>query len=273
MPSLNSRLLCAVALLIGFGLVIGTASAAETDPEGALYKPSDDPLGDVQRAVAVAGLTERRALVVLGLVFGLMRGLGSAFAALLWLVGFFFEVIGDEQLHDFQQDPENRGRILDRNHRPLAETTDEGAGRVRRFYPLGEATFHQFHGGVATNVAIENWLLKAEAAGIDGLGFLARPGRELSRLDLLLGGGIDEWPRERLDPILDEFEVALREQATPASPSMMLRELLQAGDGRLFKPTAHHTAQAFAQGIRRQRAAVEKSRCLSVHVRYRCAMC
>jgi steroid 5-alpha reductase family enzyme len=35
-------------------------------------------------------------------------------AALLWLVGFFFEVIGDEQLHDFQQDPENRGRILDR---------------------------------------------------------------------------------------------------------------------------------------------------------------
>ena len=56
--------------------------------------------------------------------------------------------------------------------------------------------------------------------------------RFAERLDLLLGGGIEEWPLERLDPILDDFEAALREQATPAAPAMMMRELLQAGDGR-----------------------------------------
>jgi hypothetical protein len=66
MPSLVSRLLVTVALLIGLGLVIGTAGAAETDPDGALFQPSDDPLADVQRAIHAAGLTERRALVVLG---------------------------------------------------------------------------------------------------------------------------------------------------------------------------------------------------------------
>lgn len=66
MPSLVSRLLVTVALLIGLGLVMSNASAAETDPGGALFQPSDDPLADVQRAIHTAGLTKRRALVVLG---------------------------------------------------------------------------------------------------------------------------------------------------------------------------------------------------------------
>jgi steroid 5-alpha reductase family enzyme len=34
-------------------------------------------------------------------------------AALLWLVGFFFEVIGDEQLYNFRENPQNRNRVLD----------------------------------------------------------------------------------------------------------------------------------------------------------------
>ena len=66
MPVLNSRLLFTVALLIGLSVFAANTSAAETDPDGALFQPSDDPLADVQRAIAVAGLTHRRALVVLG---------------------------------------------------------------------------------------------------------------------------------------------------------------------------------------------------------------
>jgi steroid 5-alpha reductase family enzyme len=34
--------------------------------------------------------------------------------ALLWLVGFLFEAIGDEQLARFKRDPSNRGRVCDR---------------------------------------------------------------------------------------------------------------------------------------------------------------
>ncbi|MDJ0814299.1 MAG: thioredoxin family protein [Woeseiaceae bacterium] len=52
--------------MISLGVLAGIASAAETDPDGNLFEPSADPLADVQRAVATAGLTQRRALVVLG---------------------------------------------------------------------------------------------------------------------------------------------------------------------------------------------------------------
>ena len=55
-----------IALLLGFSLVFGLAGAAETDPDGALFQPSDDPLGDVQQALSRAGDAERLALVVLG---------------------------------------------------------------------------------------------------------------------------------------------------------------------------------------------------------------
>jgi thiol-disulfide isomerase/thioredoxin len=48
------------------GLAFGDATAADSDPDGALFQPSDDSLADVQRAVSSAGLTQRRALVVLG---------------------------------------------------------------------------------------------------------------------------------------------------------------------------------------------------------------
>ena len=64
MPRFKIRLFPVVALLLG--LAVGTASAADTDPDGALYQPSENPLADVEKAIAVAGLTKRRALVVLG---------------------------------------------------------------------------------------------------------------------------------------------------------------------------------------------------------------
>jgi hypothetical protein len=48
------------------GFVCGNASAAETDPDGALFQPSDDALADVQQALGRAGDSDKRALVVLG---------------------------------------------------------------------------------------------------------------------------------------------------------------------------------------------------------------
>lgn len=41
--------------------------------------------------------------------------------------------------------------------------------------------------GLATNVAIENWLIKAEAAYFSGLEYASLPGEKLNRLDTLLG--------------------------------------------------------------------------------------
>ena len=66
MPSLIPRLLCSVTLVIGLGLVIANARAAETDPDGHLFQPSADPLADVQQALGRAADGDRRALVVLG---------------------------------------------------------------------------------------------------------------------------------------------------------------------------------------------------------------
>jgi len=66
MPGLYSRLLLIVTLVICSGLVVGCASAAETDPDGRLFQPSTDPLADVQQALDRAETSDRLALVVLG---------------------------------------------------------------------------------------------------------------------------------------------------------------------------------------------------------------
>ena len=66
MPSLYSRPLCIVTLVICLGLVAGCATAAETDPDGRLFQPSADPLADVQQALGRAEDGDRLALVVLG---------------------------------------------------------------------------------------------------------------------------------------------------------------------------------------------------------------
>ena len=66
MPSLYSRLLCIVTLVIYSGLIVGCASAAETDPDGKLFQSSADPLADVQQALVSANDGDRLALVVLG---------------------------------------------------------------------------------------------------------------------------------------------------------------------------------------------------------------
>jgi malonyl-CoA decarboxylase len=47
------------------------------------------------------------------------------------------------------------------------------------------------------------------------------------RLDLLLAGGIEDWPLERLDQLLAEFQPALGAHSEQASPSAAVFELLQ----------------------------------------------
>ena len=66
MPGFYSRLLSTVALVICLGAYIGNVSAAETDPDGALFQPSADPLADVQQALGRAGDNDQLALIVLG---------------------------------------------------------------------------------------------------------------------------------------------------------------------------------------------------------------
>jgi len=66
MPRLYSRLLCIVTLVICSGLVVGCASAAETDADGRLFQPSADPLAEVQQALGRADDGDRLVLVVLG---------------------------------------------------------------------------------------------------------------------------------------------------------------------------------------------------------------
>ena len=66
MPSLYSRLLCIISLVICSGLVVACASAVETDSDGRLFTPSADPLVDVQQALVRANDGDRLALVVLG---------------------------------------------------------------------------------------------------------------------------------------------------------------------------------------------------------------
>ena len=66
MPRLYSRLLFIAALVMCLGPVAGCASAVETDPDGKLFRPSADPLADVQQALGRADDADRLALVVLG---------------------------------------------------------------------------------------------------------------------------------------------------------------------------------------------------------------
>lgn len=52
-------------------------------------------------------------LLVLGSPAGPPLGWLDAVGAGLWLVGFFFEAVGDAQLAAFKAEPSNRGRVLD----------------------------------------------------------------------------------------------------------------------------------------------------------------
>ncbi len=60
------RLLTVNATAICLSFFSSAIHGAETDPDGALFNPSDDQLADVRQALVRAGDKDRRALVVLG---------------------------------------------------------------------------------------------------------------------------------------------------------------------------------------------------------------
>ena len=64
MDALKLRLVALLSLVIAVG--VSPLAAADTDPDGALYAPSDNALADVKQALAVADSEGHRALVVLG---------------------------------------------------------------------------------------------------------------------------------------------------------------------------------------------------------------
>ena len=66
MPRLYPRLLFITTLAMCLGLGAGCASTTETDSDGRLFRPSADPLADVQQALGRADDGDRLALVVLG---------------------------------------------------------------------------------------------------------------------------------------------------------------------------------------------------------------
>ena len=66
MPKLHNCLQLIAATVLWLGAAAVPACAAETDPDGALYQPSDDALADVQQTLERAKADDRLALVVLG---------------------------------------------------------------------------------------------------------------------------------------------------------------------------------------------------------------
>lgn len=66
MSGTDFRSFCAVALVVVLGFAGDPAHAAETDPDGRVFEPADNPLADVQQALERAADADKRALVVLG---------------------------------------------------------------------------------------------------------------------------------------------------------------------------------------------------------------
>jgi steroid 5-alpha reductase family enzyme len=40
--------------------------------------------------------------------------IGTIIGILIWLFGYFFEVVGDKQMKDFKKNPDNKGKLIDR---------------------------------------------------------------------------------------------------------------------------------------------------------------
>lgn len=83
-------------------------------------------------------------------------------------------------------------------------------------------------------ISFGNFLLKQvlselanELSGLKHFVTLSPLPRFADRLDRLISGGIDEWPPERLEPLLAEFAPGLTERAGTDLPVEALRRLLQ----------------------------------------------
>ena len=116
---------------------------------------------------------------------------------------------------------------------PEAAVIEADSADTAMFYSINNALYG------LRGVSFGNFLLKqvlselaAELPQLKTFATLSPLPRFAERLDLLLAGDIGEWPLERIDQVLGDFETTLREQAGETAPTAALRELLQAGDSR-----------------------------------------
>ncbi|WP_078121262.1 malonyl-CoA decarboxylase domain-containing protein [Thiosocius teredinicola] len=143
--------------------------------------------------------------------------------------GFFHPALPDEPLIFVEvaltgEVTAEIGSLID----PEAQLTDPYAADTAMFYSINNA-LRGLRG-----ISFGNFLLKQVLSDLgDELPQLKRfvtlspMPRFAERLNMLLAGDIEDWPRERLDPLLEDFEPALAEHSNQASPSAAVFELLQ----------------------------------------------
>jgi hypothetical protein len=72
--------------------------------------------------------------------------------------------------------------------------------------------------GLAANWALGNWLLKAEAARIQGLRYFNAPGQRFGRLDLLLGIEYGGWRESTLSVEVADRHILDHQERLEAAP-------------------------------------------------------
>jgi len=111
---------------------------------------------------------------------------------------------------------------------PQAVETDPYAADTAMFYSINNSLKG------LRGISFGNFLLKqvlselgAELPQLKHFVTLSPLPNFAERLDLLLAGGIEDWPLERLDQLLADFQPALRTPSEQTSPSAAVFELLQ----------------------------------------------
>jgi len=116
---------------------------------------------------------------------------------------------------------------------PAAPPTDPYAADTAMFYSINNA-LRGLRG-----ISFGNFLLKqvlsdlgTEMPQLRHFATLSPMPRFAEGLRRLLAGEIEDWPVERLDAVLEEFQAALQEDTGEASPTAAVRNLLNGHDGR-----------------------------------------
>ena len=103
-------------------------------------------------------------------------------------------------------------------------------------YTADTAVFYSINNALKglRGISFGNFLLKqvlselgAELPQLQNFVTLSPLPRFAERLDLLLSGGVEDWPLERLDRSLADFQPALQAKSSLAEPSRAVRALLQ----------------------------------------------
>jgi len=120
---LSARGLLVLALVVAWSLRLSVYITARNwgQPEDSRYqkiRENHEPGFVVKSLYIVFGLQGLLAWIISAPLLPAIQSPGNlgmidAVALLLFLVGFFFETVGDWQLSRFKADPDNRGRVMD----------------------------------------------------------------------------------------------------------------------------------------------------------------